>query len=204
MLQGAALTLVVIAVLAGATAVMDGNPAPGEATQAPRTASVPDGEEWTRSPSPTPSQRPRADGDDAGQWWVLLVLGVVAVGIGVRIWMQRPPQVVVEDAEPDPEPALSDALERLDEEPVEAITMCWRELERLAAARGVERAASEPAHDFARRLATVLHLPADAVTALGGLYEQAWYSIEAATSEDIERARACLDVLVKAAGGRGR
>lgn len=204
MLQGVALVLVVIAVLAGATAVMDGNHTRTEPSQSPRTASVPEGEEGEKSPSPTPSQRPRADGDDAGQWWVLLVLGAVAVGVGLRLWLQRPRPIPAEAPEPDADAILTDALDRLDAGSTDAITQCWRELERLAATKGVVRAASEPAHDFALRLAAALRLPADELTSLGGLFEQAWYSTTAATSGEVERARACLLALRQAAQGRAR
>lgn len=204
MLEGVALVLVVIAVLAGATAVMDGNPSADEPSQGTTTASVPDGEYGEKSPSPSPSAQPRADGDDAGQWWVLTVLGVVAAGIGVRLWLQRPPSVALDEPEPDADQILTDALNRLDAASTDAITVCWRQLERLAEVRGVVRGASEPAHDFARRLAAALNLPADELTTLGGLYEQAWYSSAATTYADIEAARACLQALLQAGNERRR
>lgn len=198
MLQGIVLTLAVIAVLAGATVVMDGNHSSHEPSQSPRTASVPDGEQGEKSPSPSPSSLPRADGEDGGQWWVLVVLAVVAAGVGARLWMQRPRSVPMQEADSDADQILTDALDRVNDASSDAITVCWRQLERLAATRGVERAASEPAHDFALRLSAALRLPAEELMMLGELYERAWYSRRSATIADLEQARACLQALLRA------
>lgn len=205
MVQGILLTGLVIAIVAGATAVVDGSPAPTpELNQSGMTTTEEPDNEVSTSPTPSPSLKPRADGVDSGQWWVLVALGVVTIGVGVRMWLQRRRAVVIE--EPEDEEAgqvLSTALKRLDEGEVsDAVTECWRDLERLAAVHGVQRGASEPAHDFAGRLALTLHLPAAELAVLGNLFEQAWYSTAVTSDEDIARARACLQALAAASSGR--
>ena len=57
---------------------------------------------------------------------------------------------------------------------------------------------------WSRPLAAALNLPADELTTLGGLYEQAWYSSAATTYADIEAARACLQALLQAGNERRR
>lgn len=206
MVQGILLTGLVIAIVAGATAVVDGNPAPTpELNQSGTTTEWPDNEvSRSPSPSPSPSVRPRADGEDSGQWWILVALGAVTIGVGVRMWLKRRRAVVIE--EPEDEEAgqvLSTALKRLDDGEVsDAVTECWRDLERLAAVHGVQRGASEPAHDFAGRLALTLHLPAAELVVLGDLFEQVWYSTAVTSDEDVARARACLQALAAASSGR--
>lgn len=205
MVQGILLTGLVIAIVAGATAVVDGSPAPTpELNQSGMTTTEEPDNEVSTSPTPSPSLKPRADGVDSGQWWVLVALGVVTIGVGVRMWLQRRRRLVIE--EPEDEEAgqvLSTALKRLDDGEVsDAATECWRDLERLAAVHGVQRGASEPAHDFAGRLALTLHLPAAELAVLGNLFEQAWYSTAVTSAEDIARARACLQALAAASSGR--
>lgn len=205
MVQGILLTGLVIAIVAGATAVVDGSPAPTpELNQSGMTTTEEPDNEVSTSPTSSPSLKPRADGVDSGQWWVLVALGVVTIGVGVRMWLQRRRRLVIE--EPEDEEAgqvLSTALKRLDDGEVsDAVTECWRDLERLAAVHGVQRGASEPAHDFAGRLALTLHLPAAELAVLGNLFEQAWYSTAVTSDEDIARARACLQALAAASSGR--
>lgn len=199
LLQGTLLSLLLIAVLAGASGPLDGTPEPTlDFSQAPAT-NTNTGIEGELRPSPSPTPQPTEGGNDATPWWILAVLGVAGAAAAGYLWRYRRPQPSAMD---EPEDTVAEimtaAIQRLDQgEASDAVTLCWRDLERLAAHRGVLRGAAEPAPDFAHRVASTLQLPAPELAVLGNLFEQAWYSRTGSTPGDIARARSCLQALAK-------
>lgn len=199
LLQGALLSLLLIAVLAGATGTLDSTPEPTlDFSEAPAT-NTQTGIEGELKPSPSPTPQTTEGENDATPWWILAVLGVAGAAAAGYLWRYRRPHPSVADEPEDTvEEIMTAAIQRLDQgQASDAVTECWRHLERLAARRGVLRGAAEPAHDFAHRVASTLQLPATELAVLGNLFEQAWYSGTGSTPDDIARARICLQALAK-------
>jgi hypothetical protein len=83
-----------------------------------------------------------------------------------------------------------DAVE--DPDAREAVVRAWLLLGRAAAESGTPPRAAETATEYALRLAGERGLPADAVTALAGLYREARFSTHEVRTEQRDRARAHL------------
>lgn len=146
-----------------------------------------------------------AAADDSGEpspWWALAVVLLVGGVAAAALWRR-----VRRDDAPAVERPISmvEALEalRAGADYPSTIVGCWQGLEAWARDRGVARGRAETVEEFSTCLASEVSLDAEALVALGVLYQRARYAPTRPRSRDREQAVACLKALVGDRSVRG-